>query len=237
MMISKKTQILYVEDDQHMSMLVTESLQHEGFLVYQYDDAISAIRGFRKQNVDIVLLDVMMDDISGFDLAIQIRKQDPHVPIIFVTAKTGIKDVITGFDIGAKDYLKKPFEIEELIARIKIQLEFRNPVRETVKIGSYIFNFRRQELIIGTQNIRLSYRESGLLQKLIAGRQDLVSRSTLMEELWDEKNFFTGRSLDVFISKLRAKFKDDPTIEIIAVRNIGYQLKISQPANGNYHEI
>ncbi|MGF1925009.1 MAG: response regulator transcription factor [Bacteroidia bacterium] len=228
-MISSKTQILYVEDDRNMSMLVTDSLQHEGFLVHHYHEAISAIRGFRNRSVDIVLLDVMMDDISGFDLAIQIRKHDPLVPIIFVTAKTGIKDVITGFNLGARDYLKKPFEIEELIARIRIQLQSRKAVQETVMIGRYSFNFRRQELKFGGENVRLSYRESGLLQKLIAGDQNLVTRSSLLEEFWNEKNFFTGRSLDVFISKLRTRLKDDPSIEIIAIRNIGYQLKISRP--------
>lgn len=228
-MILPKIQVLYVEDDQNMSMLVTDSLQHEGFLVHHFKEAISAIRGFRRLHVDIVILDVMMDDIDGFDLAIQIRKQDPRVPIIFVTAKTGIKDVLTGFDIGARDYLKKPFEIEELIARIKLQIQRRSSDSETVMIGCYSFNFTRQELKIGIKTFRLSYRESGLLKKLVTSENNLVTRNALLEEFWYEKNFFTGRSLDVFISKLRSRFKEDPNIELIAIRNIGYQLKIYKP--------
>lgn len=226
-MVVSQTRILYVEDDENMSMLVTNSLGHEGFVVLHYKEAISAIRAFRSGSADIVILDVMMDGVDGFDLAIQIRRVDPQVPIIFVTAKIGINDVLTGFDIGARDYLKKPFEIEELIVRIKIQLEHRNERQETVMIGCYSFNYRRQELTSRSRTIRLSYREAGLLRKLVSVDGNLVTRAALIEEFWQDKNFFTGRSLDVFISKLRSRFKEDPAIEIISVRNIGYQLRVN----------
>jgi len=219
--------ILYLEDDEQMAMMVEDGLEHHGFKVAHYFDAINAMNGFINDKPDIVVLDIMVGDVDGFELALQIRSADPIVPIIFVTAKTGINDIVKAFDIGAKDYLKKPFAVRELVIRINMQLKNLESIpKDSAILGAYHIDFNTQKLTSQKETVRLSFRESGLLQKLFVKKNQFVTRKELLKEYWDGENQYTSRSLDVFISKLRSRFKDDEDIEIISIRNIGYQLKV-----------
>lgn len=217
--------VLYIEDEQGLAKIVADSLLYKGYKVSHFTNAKEALGSFIAEKPDIIVLDIMMPETDGFTLASKIRESDLKIPIIFVTARTQTKDVVYGFEIGANDYLKKPFSIDELIVRMNFQLKLRNP--DLVKrdmIGKYFADFKNQRLILDDKYIRLSYRESELLKRLFENKNTILKRKEILEEFWDYESFFTGRSLDVFISRLRAHLKEDPTVSIVNVRGAGYML-------------
>ncbi|MGK6350223.1 response regulator transcription factor [Parapedobacter sp. DT-150] len=221
--------VLFVEDEFKLAKIVTESLQTQHFRVRYCANGTLAWNSFLLSKPDIVVLDVMMPEMNGFTLATKIREHDSTIPMIFLTARTDIVDVLKGFRSGGNDYLKKPFNIDELIARMESLLKLSkkyNP-SEQLAIGSYLLDHVTHTLHIDDKHIQLSYRESELLKRLYERRNNVIHRQEILFEFWNNDRFFTGRSLDVFISRLRKYLKEDPNIKIINVRGVGYKMIIN----------
>lgn len=223
-----KTKVLYVEDELFLGKIVRESLESRGFEVIMEGDGAKVTELFKKTKPDICVLDVMLPNKDGFTIADEIREQDDEVPIIFLTAKTQTEDVVKGFKLGGNDYVRKPFSMEELIVRIQ-NLQ-RNKTEETQKIsggtasiGKYNFQLNRQVLSNGKEERKLSFRESELLKLLYENRDKVIDRRDILNLLWGNDSFFNSRNLDVYITKLRSYLKDDPALEIITIKGIGYR--------------
>jgi DNA-binding response OmpR family regulator len=222
----KKPKILYVEDEVFLAKIVTETLQSRGFEVIHEGDGGKAMEKFSESQPDVCLLDVMLPNKDGFDIADDIREKDPDIPIIFLTAKSAVNDVVNGFKIGGNDYIRKPFSMEELIVRIENVLKGSTPQlpeNDEAPIGEYSFNRKRQTLNHPKEQRKLSYRESELLRTLYENRNSIVERRDILNLLWGSDSFFNSRNLDVYITKLRNYLKLDPTIEIITVKGVGYR--------------
>ena len=194
-------------------------------------DGKQGLEMFATQNPDIVVMDVMMPRMDGFTLATEIRRYNTKVPIIFLTARSRVEDVVKGFEIGGNDYLRKPFSMEELIVRIKALLErgaSSAPVEVTeetkFQIGVYEFDPVKQTLLHPDAQVTLSHRESELLRKLCLHRNEVMERGPVLKELWGDDSIFNARSMDVYITKIRRHLQFDPSVQIINVRGIGYKL-------------
>jgi len=220
--------IVLAEDEPSLGQILKESLETRGFVVYHAVNGEIAYDYYLKKNPDILVLDVMMPKKDGFTLAKEIREQNTTIPIIFLTAKSQTKDVLDGFEYGGNDYLKKPFSMEELIVRMKALLDRSkiNKDKDKIGIGAYIFNYTKQELLLANETIMLTHRESQLLFYLSEKRNEILDRSFILKKLWGNDDFFSSRSMDVFISKLRKKLYKDPTIKIVNIRSVGYKLII-----------
>lgn len=226
-MHKEKTHILLAEDEPALGLIVKESLETRGFQVTHCMHGVQAYQSFEKQVPDIAVLDVMMPELDGFSLAKKIRAVNESMPIIFLTAKSQTEDVLEGFHVGGNDYLKKPFSMEELIVRIQNLLS-RQQTQQTAAsydIGKYHFNFPQQKLSFSNDEpLKLTHREAHLLYHLLQKKNQVLDRSFILKKLWGNDDFFSGRSMDVFISKLRKKLAQDSDIEIINVRGYGYKL-------------
>ncbi|GGH18449.1 response regulator transcription factor [Sphingobacterium alkalisoli] len=220
--------ILFVEDEEKMAQIVSDVLRAKDFNVRYCKDGQQAWEAFFLAKPDIVVTDVMMPRMDGFTLASKIREVDSAIPLIFLTARTAEEDVLKGFDMGGNDYLRKPFSIDELIARINSLNRMRNKYNpnERIIIGKYELNPIKHMLRCGDECITLSFRESELLKRLYERRNTVIHRKEILFEFW-HGNQFSGRSLDVFVSRLRKHLKDDPNINIINVRNVGYKMVIT----------
>ena len=222
----KRTKVLYVEDELFLAKIVSETLQGRGYDVILESDGGKAVDQFDKEKPDVCVLDIMLPNKDGFAIADEIRDKSEQVPIIFLSAKSQTNDVVNGFKTGANDYIRKPFSIEELIVRIENVLKHKNVTAEEteeVKIGEYLFNTKRQTLYHPAEQRKLSYRESELLKLLYENRDKIVERSEILILLWGSDSFFNSRNLDVYITKLRGYLKQDPAIEIITIKGIGYR--------------
>ena len=226
--------LLLVEDELALATIIKDSLQNEGFTVDHFAEGALALKHFFASPPDLIILDVMLPKSNGFDLAKTIRKTDPKTPILFLTAKAQVKDVVTGFKAGGNDYLRKPFGIEELIIRIKVLmsdarlLEDPTDSQQTVfQLGDISFNAQKQTLTyLQESTIQLTARESELLKLFCENPNRLVPKKNILLKIWGDDSFFNSRSMDVFISKLRKHLKKDPTLKIINVRGSGYKLII-----------
>jgi len=223
--------IFYVEDELFLGKIVKESLESRGFEVIMESDGVKATELFKKIKPDVCVLDIMLPNKDGFTIADEIREADGQVPIIFLTAKTQTEDVVKGFSSGGNDYIRKPFSMEELIVRIQNVL--RNKIAqskespgEKVVIGKYDFQLNRQVLSNGKGDRKLSYRENELLKLLYLNRNRIIDRKDILNLLWGNDSFFNSRNLDVYITKLRSYLKDDPSLEIITIKGIGYRFLI-----------
>lgn len=228
-MNSTPISILLAEDEPSLAMILKESLETRNFKVTSCENGKIALEVFEKQNFDLLVLDVMMPYMDGFKLAEKIRLKDETIPIIFLTAKSQTEDVVKGFHVGGNDYLKKPFSIEELIVRIHNLLARKKTQQsaDSFSLGSYNFNFPQQRLTFKQQDpIKLTHREAHLLFHLLEHKNKVLDRSYILQKLWGSDDFFTGRSMDVFITKLRKKLANDPNIEIVNVRGYGYKLMV-----------
>lgn len=227
----KKPKIFYVEDEIFLAKIVSETLQSKGYDVVLESDGGLAVKRFLDAQPDVCLLDVMLPNKDGFAIADEIREKDPTVPIIFLTAKSGVNDVVNGFKIGGNDYIKKPFSMEELIVRIEHVLK-QSPgtpaqkQEEEIKLGGYTFHINRQTLSYDGEQRKLSYRESELLKILYQNREQILERRDILNLLWGSDSFFNSRNLDVYITKLRNYLKLDPSIEIITIKGIGYRFVV-----------
>jgi len=226
--------VLYVEDEIFLARIVSETLQSRGFEVITEHDGARAVQQFEAVKPDVCVLDIMLPHKDGFAIADEIREHDAHVPIIFLSAKSEAKDVVAGFKNGANDYIRKPFSVEELIARIENVLKqpqnHNEVMAEEVPIGQYTFNVRRQTLTYNGETRKLSYRESELLKLLYQNKDEIVERRDILNLLWGSDSFFNSRNLDVYITKLRNYLKLDPTIEIITIKGIGYRFVLDAPS-------
>lgn len=225
-----KNKILFVEDEQSLGMIVKESLEIRGFLVEYCQDGKTGLKAFKEFKPDICLLDIMMPVKDGYTLAQEIRKADKTVPIIFLTARSQSADVVKGFEAGANDYIKKPFSMEELIVRIKARLSDSGGLSDLesdqvkFEIGRYQFDYDKQTLDYDGYSRKLTHREAEILRLLCLNRNKVLERSTVLEKVWGDDNFFNARSMDVFITKLRKYLQSDTDVEILNVRGIGYKL-------------
>ena len=222
-----KGHLLIVDDNFINRDLLSRRLKHEGYTIEIAENGVEAYNVYQKEEINLLVLDVMMPKKDGFTLAKEIRMEDDSIPIIFLTAKSQTQDVVEGFTIGGNDYLKKPFSMEELIVRINNLLD-RTKVQKTseiLKIGSFVFNFPKQTLQYNDDSsIQLTHREAHLLFHLIKNKNEVLERSLILNKLWGNDDFFNARSMDVFITKLRKKLNQDKTIQIVNVRGFGYKL-------------
>ena len=224
--------VLYVEDEVFLGKIVKETLESRGFEVVMETDGANVVRVFEDAQPDICILDVMLPNRNGFELAEDIRKLNEDMPIIFLTAKTQTEDVVRGFKLGGNDYIRKPFSMEELIVRIENALRVKQATQITISgdslvIGRYQFYLNRQVLSIGSQEKKLSYREAELLKYLWQHRNDVIDRRELLNHIWGNDSFFNSRNLDVYITKLRGYLKDDTAVEILTIKGVGYRFVIS----------
>ena len=221
-----KDRILLVEDDSTLSMIVSETLQRDGFEVMIAGDGEDGIRKFTRHGADLIIADVMMPRMNGFEMGRRIRQIDLNVPLLFLTAKSEIDDIVEGFELGGNDYLKKPFKMLELIIRIKALLR-RNVIKEVnqFEIGDYTLDLSTQILSHkDTGGIELSLIEAKLLKELIENVGHTVDASTMMQLVWQRDDPYSRNSLHGFIHKLRNYLRYDPSISLINQRGIGYML-------------
>lgn len=223
--------ILFADDEEVLGLLVKEALEHEDDLTVDWQkNGKAALDSFMTQSYDLCILDVMMPSIDGFTLAKKIRDIDPNIPIIFLTARTQTDDVIDGFKAGGDDYIRKPFSVKELVVRIWSLLKRASSTTtqgtqdDTISIGNYKFSPITQILESKEAQITLTSREADLLHELIQNKNKVVDRKSVLLKLWGEDSFFNGRSMDVYIVKLRKYLAHDPSLNIINIRGFGYKL-------------
>lgn len=224
----KKARILYAEDDETLSFITKDHLELQGYEVVHCSSGGAAFEKFKNEKFDLVILDVMLPEMDGFTIAENIRKKDHQVPILFLTAKSLKEDRIQGLKLGGDDYLTKPFSIEELILKIEIFLRrsrvYEAPTEEKeIPVGNYVYMPLEYQLMYNGEPRILTQRESELLSFLIKNKNKVIKRSVILETLWGEDDYFMGRSLDVFISRLRKYLAEDPQIKIDNIHGIGFK--------------
>lgn len=221
----EKSKILYAEDDKTIAFLLQDGLEPY-YEIEHYGDGKSAFEAFNCKNFDICLLDIMMPEMNGFDLAEKIRQQNSEIPIIFISAKALKEDRIKGLKIGADDYLVKPFSIEELILKIEVFLKRSKktqPASPKYKVAKYDFDPQNYTLQNSGNIITLTQRESELLLYFILHKNTVLKRQDILKAIWGDDDYFMGRSLDVFISRLRKVFADEENIAIENLHGIGFR--------------
>ena len=227
-----KIHILLAEDERTLAMIIKDTLDGQGFDVTVADDGEQALTFYRANKPDVLVADVMMPRMDGYELVRRIRKSDRQTPVIFLTARSAVGDVVHGFEMGANDYLKKPFGMQELIVRIKALLGRACIVTPQAVaatrfiIGQYLFDAVIQRLThvpTGTK-AELSYRESEILRHLCLAPNEVVTSQSLLLNIWGDDSFFNNKSLHVFITKLRHRLSQDESLRIANVRGIGYKL-------------
>lgn len=225
-----KGRILLVEDEADLVMIVADTLRGQGYDVITAGNGVDGLAKFRTSGADVVVADVMMPLKDGFSMAKEMRRLSPDVPLLFLTAKSGIDDVERGFEIGASDYLKKPFELRELIVRIKALFRRHESNRvdnRVYEIGDYVFNVTEQTLGLGSDKTVLSYFESRILEQLAANAGKTVDASDLMMAVWQRDDQSNRNSLHGYIHKLRRALRRSPTVRIINQRGFGYMLTVA----------
>lgn len=223
--------ILLIEDDLSMGFLLTEFLEDQGFEVKLCRDGESGYNALKRQQYDVCLLDVMMPKMDGFTLASHCKELNPNMPFLFITARSLKEDKLKGFELGAEDYITKPFDEDELLCRIKVLLR-RQPSQvqpsqvQKFSIGTYVFDYSRQELCYQDETWRLTETESEVLKLLCQNQNQILKREDAVEKIYGKKDYFLGRSFDVFISKLRKMLQNDPRISIDNVFKVGFILNV-----------
>jgi two-component system OmpR family response regulator len=231
-MEERKPKILLAEDDTNLGMVLKNYLELNDYEVELCRDGILALAAFRREKFDICLLDIMMPNMDGFKLAEEIRDVDPDIPLFFLSAKTMKEDIIQGYKLGADDYISKPFDSELLLLKIKAILkrnqELNNKEEETFEfsIGSYSFNSRLRTLVKDGESHTLSPKENELLHMLCEHKNDLLPREVALKKIWGSDTYFNGRSMDVYIAKLRKYLKEDSNIEIVNIHGNGFRLVV-----------
>jgi DNA-binding response OmpR family regulator len=220
-----KTKILYVEDEEVLAMLVRDHLVRNGFEVHWTANGREAEDLFKEVKPDLCILDIMLPGLSGYEIGKGIRQQDKSVPIIFLTAKSESKDVVEGFKSGGNDYLRKPFSLEELMARIQNLLSMSGRTSPGIyHIGKLAFDPVRMSLQNGDDAITLSHRENELLKMLMNHIGSQVERKEILMQLWGDDHFFNSRNLDVYVTRLRKYLRMDPEVQLLTLKGVGYQL-------------
>ena len=225
-----KAHLLYVEDDESLSFVTRDNLELKGYQITHCIDGKSAIETFDNQQFDLCILDVMLPEVDGFTLARYIRNKNEEIPIIFLTARSLKEDKLQGLRLGGDDYLTKPFSIEELILKVEVFLK-RNKITTLDKpkqyaVGQYNFDYPNLNLAIENQARKLTQKEADLLRFFVERPNTVVKRSNILEELWGEDDYFAGRSLDVFISRLRKYLNEDTNIKIENIHGVGFRFRL-----------
>ena len=226
----EKTKVLLVEDDPNLGSLLKEYLEAKGYSTVLATNGKQGYDVFSKDKFGICILDVMMPIKDGFTLAKEIRALDANIPIMFLTAKSMKEDAIEGFTVGADDYMTKPFSMEELLLRIKAILRrtenktVKNSDQEEFKIGKYKFDYKHQILDLKGIQHKLTTKEAELLKLLCLHENDVLDRNFALKSIWNDDNYFNGRSMDVYIAKLRKYLKTDSNVEIMNVHGKGFKL-------------
>lgn len=220
--------LLVAEDDPNLGMILKAYLSQKGYTVFWAKDGQDAMETYQKDDIDACILDVMMPKKDGFTVASEIRRVDKRVPIIFLTAKNLESDKLKGFEVGADDYMTKPFSMEELLARINATMrrtfDGGRPDRNVFHFGGFVFDYIHQTLSINDKTQELTSRECDLLRLFALNFNQLVERNNALQKIWKDDSFFAARSMDVYITKLRKKLKQDPSIQIINVHGVGFKL-------------
>ncbi|MES2645761.1 MAG: response regulator transcription factor [Bacteroidota bacterium] len=228
-METKKYKILLCEDDTNLGMVLKNYLELNDYDVTLERDGRLGLAAFQREKFDICLLDVMMPHMDGFTLAEEIRDVDPDIPLFFLSAKTMKEDIISGYKLGADDYITKPFDSEVLLHKIKAILKRNEELnRESVNmefdLGKFHFNPKLRELGIDGKNQTLSPKENELLRMLAEHKNDLLPREKALKKIWGSDTYFNGRSMDVYIAKLRKYLKEDENLEIVNIHGNGFRL-------------
>lgn len=225
----KITKVLLAEDDNNLGMLLQNYLSAKSYDTTLMVNGVRALEEFPRQQYEICILDIMMPEMDGLTLAREIRKLNPSIPIIFLTAKSQKEDILEGFRTGADDYITKPFSMEELLYRIQAILK-RTGVSSTSRkeslypIGTYSFDPLKQVLSVGDEVVKLTTKESDLLELLCRHRNEILERNFALKSIWIDDNYFNARSMDVYITRLRKYLKKDPSVKILNVHGRGYKL-------------
>jgi DNA-binding response OmpR family regulator len=225
-----KAKLLYVEDDEVLGFITKDNLELNDFEVHHCVDGKSALRAIENEVFDLCILDIMLPEIDGFEIAETIRKKDKATPIIFLSAKSMKEDRIKGLKIGADDYLTKPFSIEELILKIEVFLKRSNinmnSNQSLFNLGKFEFDYDNYVLTMEEYSKSMTQREADLLKYLLERKNVIVKRSEILEAIWGEDDYFLGRSLDVFISRLRKSISKDPDLKIENIHGVGFRLVV-----------
>ncbi|MFT4033430.1 MAG: response regulator transcription factor [Siphonobacter sp.] len=222
-----KTRILYVEDEPFLGRIVKESLESRQLEVNMVTDGLAVLPELDRFTPDLCVLDVMLPNRDGFSIAKDIRQRFPQLPILFLTAKTQVEDVVHGFEIGGNDYLRKPFSMEELLVRIQnlLRMNQNNPIGKTpaaMSLGKYEFWPQKYELRINDQTRKLSHRENELLRILCEHQHQTIARKDILMRVWGDDSFFNSRNLDVYITRLRDYLKEDDQLQLVTIKGVGY---------------
>jgi len=225
----KITKVLLAEDDNNLGMLLKNYLSAKSYDTTLLVNGVSALEEFPRQQYELCILDIMMPEMDGLTLAREIRKMNPSVPIIFLTAKSQKEDILEGFRTGADDYITKPFSMEELLYRMQAILKRMAgsalPKKENLyAIGNYTFDPLKQMLSFEDQPVKLTTKESELLELLCRHRNEILERNFALKSIWIDDNYFNARSMDVYITRLRKYLKKDPSVKILNVHGRGYKL-------------
>ncbi|MEX0813054.1 MAG: response regulator transcription factor [Chitinophagales bacterium] len=231
--MSDKTKVLLLEDDPNLGFVLQEFLEHESYEVKLCEDGEIGLRAFNNDNYDICIVDVMMPKMDGFTFTKQVRKQDKETPIIFLTAKSMKEDKLEGFKLGGDDYITKPFSMEELEMRVSAVLKrtkgnHEEEEKNQFEISAFFFDYPAQVLKIGEEQQKLTTKEAELLKLLCLNVNKVLEREIALKLIWGNDNYFTGRSMDVFITKLRKYLKKDSKVEIVNVHGTGYKLMVRE---------
>ena len=221
-----RVKVLYIEDEIFLGKIVKESLENRGYEIIMDIDGTNALELFHSCKPDICVFDIMLPGVEGYEIAKSIRAVDEKVPILFLTAKSQTEDVIKGFRSGGNDYIRKPFSMEELIVRLDNLLRTSRRTdegKEVFQIGKYKFDTNRQLLLTSVAEYKLSHKECELLSALYTNKDKIINRRDILNLLWGNDNFFNSRNLDVYITRLRGYLKDDPSVQILTIKGIGYR--------------
>ncbi|MCB0402502.1 MAG: response regulator transcription factor [Flavobacteriales bacterium] len=227
--MKEKKHILLVEDEENFGTVLKNYLELNAYAVTHCVNGKLALNSFRQHPFDLCIFDVMMPEMDGFTLAREIRKFDVQTPILFLTAKTQKHDMIEGYQIGADDYMTKPFDTEVLLLKLKAILNRKTqpePDLKSFRIGNYQFDVNTRVLTLDDEQQKLSPKEAKLLELLCQNSNEVVTREVALNKIWGDHNYFTTRSMDVFITKLRKHLRKDPMIEIINVHGNGFRLLV-----------
>jgi len=234
-MQEKKIHILLAEDDNNLGFVVQDNLKSNGFDVTLCPNGEEALKAFANNTFDMCLLDVMMPKKDGFAVAETIRELNKDIPIVFLTAKTMQMDKVKGFTLGADDYITKPFDFQELILRINAILKRSKLITEkeeeiilSYEIGKYHFDIKNQVLKLASTDQKLTKKETRILTFLCENMNDIASREQILKNIWGNDDYFSGRSMDVFISKIRKYLAEDDKIQIINIHGVGFKLEVSK---------
>ena len=236
-----KTSVLLVEEDVDLRNSISENLNAVDYKVYAAKKSIEGLDFFKKYDIDVCILDIEMTGIDGFALAAQIRILNPDVPMIFLTSKGLLVNILKDFEYGVDDYLTKPFTNEELLLRIKAvmrRVEKKDPFTytlsgEKINIGRFVFDAKNMLLILDGKEQPLTRKEAALFKVLYDNKNDLVTRKKVLKMIWGNNDYFIGRSMDVFIARLRKYLKADPNVKILTVHGVGFRLVVAEPVEIN----